>query len=209
MTSQRKIAILLTLACILSGWIALAEMVSVTTAVANDPAARDTIHDKALERDLDNASKEALDLLQRDAAQPRADWVIVATAGAVTWDFKLFNLAGRKFPAPQVVKPEPGRPPLSDIVVPRGARVVVDVTSNGDIQPFIVPGLAIDKTAIPGRLHRIDIDTSKTGMFPSACADPCTAQATGMAFAIRVVSMTVFLDWYAAKAASAAPPTRR
>ncbi len=184
----------------------MAAVLSMSVATANDPTARD----KLMARDFDNASKQALDLLRRDAAKSRPDWMIVATAGAAKWDFQIMYLRGKNF---AVARPIDGRrlhtPPQSDIVAPQGASVVVNVTSNVDIHPFVVPGLAIDKTAMPGRLQSIEIDTTKTGVFPSACSDPCDTQAKGMVFAIHVVDMDTFRLWFGAREAGAAQPTQR
>ncbi len=204
MTWQSKIAILLTLSGVLAGG-----LTTVVPASAADPDARA----KANERDFDTASKEARDLLQRDAAQRRADWAIIATAGAAKWDFKVMNMVGTSFAVPKPGASVPGRlvllPPLSDIVVPQGQRVTVDITSTSDIHAFVVPALAINKSAVPGRIERIELDTTKSGYFPSACADPCNAEAKSMEFGIHVVDLEVFRHWYANKQAETPQPAQR
>jgi heme/copper-type cytochrome/quinol oxidase subunit 2 len=197
MVRQRKIAILLTIAsCVWSGVVLSAG--AARGADPNKPA-------NSVEAEFEKASKEALELLQRDAARAHADWIIVATAAAGKWQFTTVSMRkGVALPKPD--ERTPGKPehhpPLTDIVVPQGARVIVDVTSNDDIYPFVVPGLAIDRSALPGRLESVPIDTTKPGFYPSTCASPCSARAKDMMFAIHVVDIVTFKRWLVARDAA-------
>ena len=77
MTSQRKIAILLTLTM----GLATVDCGPGRPAVAADPRERA----KAIEMQ----SERALDLLRRDAAKTRPDWMVTATAKTGRWDFSV------------------------------------------------------------------------------------------------------------------------
>jgi heme/copper-type cytochrome/quinol oxidase subunit 2 len=156
-------------------------------------------------RALEQASKEAFELLQRQAAQPRADWLVTATAVETGWEFKIIStrkalaLANPREPAPASL------PPLDALVLPHLASVEVNLTSNTDIHAFVVPGLNIDRTATPGRLERVTVSTANLGVFASKCSDPCTPQAKAMTFSIHIVDRLTFLQWMAAKEATTKP----
>jgi hypothetical protein len=79
MTLQCKISILLILAVSLD----VGGITAVRPASAADPQERT----KATEREFERASKDSLDLLHRDAAKTRPDWMVMATARANGWDF--------------------------------------------------------------------------------------------------------------------------
>jgi heme/copper-type cytochrome/quinol oxidase subunit 2 len=203
MTPQRKIAVLLTLTCS----IAAGEVGPRGPAVAADPQEQS----KAIEKNLDKASKESLDLLRRDAAKARPDWMVVATASASGWDFTVLYAKGKGLPQPgDAVKASSSNAlPLTDLVLPQNASVGLHVTSNDDIQPFVVPGLNLKTEALPGRIQVVPIDTATLGAFPSTCADACVGSGKGMAFTIHVVDSVTFHRWRIARdvrAAELRPP---
>jgi heme/copper-type cytochrome/quinol oxidase subunit 2 len=155
-------------------------------------------------------AEEALELLQRDAAKKRPDFIVVSTAGSLRWEFSVMStkkVLALANPSEYASLP---LPPLEDIVLPQRASVEAYLTSNTDMHGFVVSGLGIDRTAIPGRLEQVPIDTAKLGVFPSTCADPCTVIAKAMTFTIHIVDMFTFHRWMAAKeAAAAAKPEPR
>jgi heme/copper-type cytochrome/quinol oxidase subunit 2 len=162
---------------------------------------------------LDQASKSSLELLRRGSAKAQPDWRIVATAGVGRWAFITSDMREKTVALPTSTETNSaasgGLPPLTDLVVPLGGRVIVDVTSNDAFHPFVVPGLGIGAYAIPGRLTRLSINTTNPGAFPSTCAAPCSGGAKDMAFAIHVVDADVFKRWLDAKESAFAKPTLR
>jgi hypothetical protein len=199
MTSQWKSAILLTLA-----WFVIDGAPWAGPVLAAD----ERVPAKVAEKEFEKASKEALELLRRDAAKLRPDWVAVATANADRWSFTLIYTRGKGLAHPNLSKTNPAArhalPPLTDLVLPRNGSVELNVTSNDGIHALEVPGLGIKANALPGRIERIVIDTAKPGVFPSTCPEPCTAKAKGMAFAVHVVDTDTFRYWLVAREARAA-----
>jgi heme/copper-type cytochrome/quinol oxidase subunit 2 len=173
--------------------------------IAMLPSAIATEPDKgaaAMARDLEKASKEALELLQRRAAQPRADWLVIATAVEKGWEFKIMSTR-KALALAHPRDPIPGSlPPLDALVLQHLASAEVNLTSNTDMHAFVVPGLGIDRTAIPGRLDRVAVDTAKLGVFASKCSEPCTAEAKAMTFTIHIVDGLTFYEWMAAREAA-------
>jgi heme/copper-type cytochrome/quinol oxidase subunit 2 len=148
MIPQRKIVTLLTLAFSL----AASGVVPDGPAAAADPKEQS----KAIEKNLDKASKESLDLLRRDAAKARPDWMVVATARASGWDFTVLYAKGKGLaqPSDAVKASSSNALPLTDLVLPQNASVGLHVTSHDDIQPFVVPGLNLKTEALPGRIRQ-------------------------------------------------------
>jgi heme/copper-type cytochrome/quinol oxidase subunit 2 len=203
MTPQRKIVTLLTLAISLAAGGAMAGR----PAAAADPQEQG----KAIKKDFDKASKESLDLLRRDAAKARPDWMVVATARASGWDFTVLYAKGKGHaqPSDAVKASSSNALPLTDLVLPQNTSVGLHVTSNDDIQPFVVPGLNLKTEALPGRIQVVPIDTATMGAFPSTCTDACLAGGKGRAFTIHVVDSVTFHRWRIAKdvrAAELRPP---
>jgi heme/copper-type cytochrome/quinol oxidase subunit 2 len=170
--------------------------------LAADPQGRD----KAIEKEFEKASRDALELLRRDADKARPDWVVVATANAGRWDFTLIYTRGKGLAHPSANKNNPAEgtaiPPLTDLVLPRNGSVELNVTSNDGIQALEVPGLGITANALPGRIERALIDTTKPGVFSSTCAEPCSAQAKNSTLTIHIVDSVTFLHWKVAREAA-------
>jgi heme/copper-type cytochrome/quinol oxidase subunit 2 len=193
--SRQKCAIHLALAC----W-----LICCVTIPGRAAAADPQKQSKAIEKDFEKASKESLDLLRRDAAKARPDWMVVATANAGRWDFTVLYAKGKGLaqPSDSTRASASNALPLTDLVLPQNASVGLHVTSNDDIRPFAVPGLGIKTEALPGRMQLVAIDTAKLGTFPVNCADPCSPQAQSMAFTIHVVDIVTFHRWRIARDAA-------
>jgi heme/copper-type cytochrome/quinol oxidase subunit 2 len=204
MTRQRKIAILL----ILAMWRAVGGITAVCPASAADPQERT----KATEREFERASKESLDLLRRDAARARPDWMVVATARSSGWDFTVTYVKGKGLAQPSDTNKVSAANtlPLTDLVLPQNASVGLYAASNDELRSFVVPGLNIKAEAIPGRMQLVLIDTGKLGAYPSAfasnCERPCGAQAKDAPFTIHVVDILTFHRWRIAREVASVKP---
>jgi heme/copper-type cytochrome/quinol oxidase subunit 2 len=200
MTLQSKIAILLTLAV----WLAVGGVTAVRPASAADPQERT----KAIEREFERASKDPLDLLHRDAAKTRPDWMVMATARANGWDFAVTYVKGKGLAQPSDTNKfsAANAMPLTDLVLPQNASVGLYAMSNDDLRAFVVPGLNIKAEAIPGRMQLVLIDTGKLGAYPSDCENPCGAQATDAPFTIHVVDIVTFHRWRIAREVASVKP---
>jgi heme/copper-type cytochrome/quinol oxidase subunit 2 len=204
MKTQCKIAILLTL---------LSSMgVAIST---GDAALADEKGDRAktVEQTFEAASKDALELLRRDAAKARPDWVVVVTASAAQWNFNLIYTRGKGLAVPSPSEGDRAQrnavPPLTDLVLPQNASVELNITSNDGIRALDVSGLGIKADAIPGRIARASIDMTKLGVFSSTCAEPCSAQAKSGTLTIHIVDSITFRHWLVARDAASASTTRK
>jgi heme/copper-type cytochrome/quinol oxidase subunit 2 len=204
MHRQSKIQSKTMLLLILASWLVAIAGPCVHAASAADPQDPS----KAFENVLEKAAKESLDLLRREAEQEQPDWMVAAKARASGWEFSVTYGKGKGLAQPSDAKPPPSALPLTDLVLPQDASVVMHVTSNDDMYPFVVPALNIKTDAIPGRLQSIAIDTKTLGAFPVSCGDPCDAQAQRMVFTIHVVDIDTFHRWRMAKDAATAAPTQ-
>jgi heme/copper-type cytochrome/quinol oxidase subunit 2 len=184
-------------------------MVSVMTPSPKVLAAQPETGGRAIVHENEKAHREALELLQRYAARKRPDWMVVATAGASGWEFTILSTRKALALANPREDASAPLPPLDALVLPHRATVEANLTSNTDIHPFVVPGLGIDRTALPGRLERVAIDTAKLGVFASTCPDPCNAAAKAMSFTVHIVDFVMYLRWMDAREAASAKPTRQ
>ncbi|MEQ1649405.1 MAG: hypothetical protein ABL898_12525 [Hyphomicrobiaceae bacterium] len=193
MKTQRKTAILLTLACCLIG----AVLTLTGTAIAQAPSKTDTRSMTV----VDAAYQQALDLLRRDAAKTRPDWMVTATAKTGRWDFSVVYTKGKGLLLPVLNSSNsnatPPVPPLTDLVLPQNASVGIYVTSSDDIRPFEVPGLGIKTDALPDRIEQVAINTAKLGVYPATCVSHCGPQEKSMTFNVHIVDMVTFKYWLA------------
>jgi cytochrome c oxidase subunit 2 len=94
----------------------------------------------------------------------------------------------------------------NEIRLPVGERVTVELVSPDVIHSFWIPALAGKVDMIPGRVTRIALEPTRTGIFRGACAEYCGTSHAFMNFATVVVERAAFDDWLAAQARPAAAP---
>ena len=83
------------------------------------------------------------------------------------------------------------------LVVPVGATVVVDVTSNDVIHSFGVPSFGVKEDAIPGRLNEGWFKVTKEGVYYGQCYELCGLKHAFMPIEIHAVSPQAFAAWVA------------
>jgi cytochrome c oxidase subunit 2 len=83
------------------------------------------------------------------------------------------------------------------LVVPRGAKVRLLVTSNDVIHAWWVPELAIKKDAIPGMIKESWFRATETGTFRGQCAELCGKDHGYMPIVVEVVEPDAYQDWLA------------
>lgn len=81
------------------------------------------------------------------------------------------------------------------LVVPVGATVVVDVTSNDVIHSFGVPSFGVKEDAIPGRLNEGWFKVLKEGVYYGQCYELCGLKHAYMPIEIHAVSPQAFAAW--------------
>ena len=81
------------------------------------------------------------------------------------------------------------------LVVPRGAKVRLLMTSNDVIHSWWVPELAIKKDAIPGIVNETWFKAEKTGTYRGQCAELCGKDHGYMPIVVEVVEPEAFQAW--------------
>lgn len=103
----------------------------------------------------------------------------------------------------------PGGPEVvvaNEIRLPVGEPVEFRLESPDVIHSFWVPSLAGKVDMIPGRVNRLVLHPTRTGIFRGACAEYCGASHALMAFHVVVQERAEFDRWLAGQAAPAALP---
>ena len=87
-----------------------------------------------------------------------------------------------------------------------GQRVELQLASPDVIHSFWVPSIAGKMDMIPGRVTRLAVEPTRTGVFRGACAEYCGTSHALMAFAVVVLEPDEFATWLEAQARPAQPP---
>jgi cytochrome c oxidase subunit II len=85
------------------------------------------------------------------------------------------------------------------LVVPKGAKVRVLLTSNDVIHAWWVPDLAIKKDAIPGFMNEMWFRAEVAGTYRGQCAELCGKDHGYMPVVVEVVEPEEFTTWLAAQ----------
>jgi len=94
----------------------------------------------------------------------------------------------------------------NEIRLPVGKRIDLRLSSVDVIHSFWVPSIAGKVDMIPGRLNRIALEPTRTGIFRGTCAEYCGASHALMAFHVVVTDAQEFSAWLDAQARPAQPP---
>jgi cytochrome c oxidase subunit 2 len=95
----------------------------------------------------------------------------------------------------------------NELRLPVGERVGLQLSSPDVIHSFWVPSLAGKMDMIPGRITRLALEPTETGVFRGACAEYCGASHAFMAFSVVVMEPRDFDAWLEAQARPASAPT--
>lgn len=95
---------------------------------------------------------------------------------------------------PGVVRnlPPGGIPGANEIVLPMNQRTEILLGSPDVIHSFWVPALAGKMDAIPGRVNRLILEPTETGVYNGVCAEFCGTAHAQMGFRVIVVSAEEF-----------------
>lgn len=85
------------------------------------------------------------------------------------------------------------------LVVPKGAKVRVLLTSNDVLHAWWVPDLAIKKDAIPGFVNETWFQAEETGVYRGQCAELCGMDHGYMPIVVEVVEPEAFTAWLASE----------
>ena len=81
------------------------------------------------------------------------------------------------------------------VVVPRGAKVRLLLTSNDVIHAWWVPDLAIKKDAIPGIVNEAWFNANEVGTYRGQCAELCGKDHGYMPVVVKVVEPAAYEAW--------------
>jgi cytochrome c oxidase subunit 2 len=81
------------------------------------------------------------------------------------------------------------------LVVPRGAKVRLLVTSNDVVHSWWVPALAIKKDAVPGIINETWFNAKEAGTYRGQCAELCGKDHGYMPIVVEVVEPDAFQAW--------------
>ena len=85
------------------------------------------------------------------------------------------------------------------LVVPKGKKVRLLMTSNDVIHSWWVPDLAIKKDAIPGIINEVWFRATETGIFRGQCAELCGKDHGYMPIVVEVVEPAAYQAWVDAR----------
>jgi cytochrome c oxidase subunit 2 len=103
----------------------------------------------------------------------------------------------------------PNREPIelaNELRLPVGRRINVTLLSQDVIHSFWIPSIAGKLDAIPGRVNRMALEPTRTGVFRGACAEFCGASHARMNLIVEVVEPAAFDAWIQAQAGTGAAP---
>jgi len=131
-----------------------------------------------------------------------ADGPTIAVSGERFWWRVAYDVEG----GPGVVRnlPPGGIPSANEIWLPVGQRSEILLGSPDVIHSFWVPSLAGKMDAIPGRVNRLVLEPTETGIYNGACAEFCGTAHAMMGFRVVVVSKGDYAAYVRAQAAPAA-----
>jgi cytochrome c oxidase subunit 2 len=158
----------------------------------------------------------------RGSARLELAWTI---APAIILTFIAFPTVGAIFrtqapPAPDALRvnvighqwwwefeyPDLGITTATDLYLPLGQRVALELAANDVIHSFWVPGLGGKRDTPPGHLNRILMTPSAPGEYPGQCAEFCGVSHANMRQRAVVLPGPEFQAWVARQKAPAAEP---
>jgi cytochrome c oxidase subunit II len=96
----------------------------------------------------------------------------------------------------------------NEIRLPVGERVEFSLQSPDVIHSFWIPALGGKIDMIPGRVNRLTLEPTRTGVFRGACAEYCGTSHALMSFSVVVQEKEDFARWLEHQAAPAQPPAQ-
>jgi cytochrome c oxidase subunit 2 len=94
----------------------------------------------------------------------------------------------------------------NEVRLPLGEKVEFLLHSNNVIHSFWIPSLGGKMDMIPGRVNRLVLHPTKTGVYRGVCAEYCGTAHAKMAFQVIVESPDAFRNWLVRQAAPAREP---
>ncbi len=99
------------------------------------------------------------------------------------------NLAGTDRPFTRLLTT------TTQVVIPVGKVIRVQMTSTDVIHSWSVPSLGVKKDTVPGRLNEIWLQADREGIFYGQCSELCGIEHGFMPIEVKAVSESDFLAW--------------
>jgi cytochrome c oxidase subunit 2 len=81
------------------------------------------------------------------------------------------------------------------MVIPSGQNIKIIVTGSDVLHAWMVPGLGMQHSAVPGRLGEMWFNADKEGIYFGQCTTLCGALHAYMPITVKVVSPAVYAQW--------------
>ncbi|VDC28310.1 cytochrome c oxidase subunit II [Pseudogemmobacter humi] len=81
------------------------------------------------------------------------------------------------------------------MVVPRGAKVLLQITAADVIHSWTIPAFAVKQDAVPGRLALAWFAADREGIYFGQCSELCGKDHAFMPITVKVVSPEVYQAW--------------
>jgi cytochrome c oxidase subunit II len=94
----------------------------------------------------------------------------------------------------------------SDLYLPKGQPVVLELRSLDVIHSFFVPEFSEKLDAVPGITTTVRVTPTRVGNYPAECTELCGAGHSLMRAPVHVVAPTAFKQWLSSQKPNAAPP---
>lgn len=148
----------------------------------------------------------SLPILFKQVEMPKADVTIKVTGNQWFWSYE-YPDAGVAFDSFLLDKTALAANGYSDdeyllaadnaVVVPVNKNIVVQVTAADVIHGWFVPALAVQHSAVPGRIGEVWFNAEKEGIYFGQCTTLCGKDHAYMPIVVKVVSQQVYDDWVA------------
>ena len=144
---------------------------------------------------------------------PDPDMTVKVTGHQWYWEYTYPDNGGFAIES-RYIKDEdlkPGQLRLLDVdnqmVIPAGKKIRILNSSADVIHSFFIPGLGVQRYAIPGRTIELWLSADKPGVYYGQCNQICGEAHSRMPIAVRAVTEAEFKIWaeQTKKAASIAP----
>jgi cytochrome c oxidase subunit 2 len=96
----------------------------------------------------------------------------------------------------------------NEVRLPVGERVEFYLESPDVIHSFWIPSLGGKIDMVPGRLNRLTLEPTRTGVFRGVCAEYCGTSHTFMSFDVVVLEKAAFDAWLKHQQEPAQPPAQ-
>lgn len=119
-------------------------------------------------------------VLYTEQRTPPPDSMVIQTEGSMwAWTFTYPN----------------GKESITDLYVPLGKPVKIELTSSDVIHAFHIPAAKTMEDAIPGRVTHLWFQFNETGEFPAFCREYCGTMHAYMRANIKVLPQAEYDAW--------------